>query len=347
MECASDSATEGSLPHLHVSQTMDNTSRVEWFQSLILFSEAEMILYKELSKNADTPKGSGTCRLLFLKKLENPMDVSFSGTIKEKRAVIALYCVKKHVPHYRKHCVCLIGFAILHDNDAIKRMTEERLLCIRSLDTSLSFISHKHILRVHRVGMCPNLQEHINISIMHGHILEQIVSRGVYLSERQFVIHLRNMGVTFTKSILHLWIMLRYTLTGFGETNVPMLPHMCMEQIELSGIPMKGDSSRAYLDSSFMNNLVPCLQAVECTPSSHKYYDEFVRYVRNEYQPSIELLANTEDKFSKEDFLWKRFPVNYTKYSHDLWSTLSELPSLHLSIVQTFVRDRLIPKHEK
>jgi hypothetical protein len=319
----------------------------------MLFSQRELRLWKELkvpsSASAaaaadDDPEDSA--RLLFMNSLEKAMDVSFLGTMKETVAVIAMYGLRKHVCIYTNHCVCLVGFVLVHNEYTLQTIVNKRSLPMRTQDVSMAFISHTDIILAQKVGISPHLLTHIHVSRMGVHILDQTVARGVYLSDRSVANQLRKWSMQ-AKSVLHLWIMLRYTLAGFGGTDVALLPDVCLEQVGMSGVPLHGDSSPAYHDVSYMSNLIPCLQAVECTPLSEQYYLDFVRYITDDYVPSMNRLQMIEKQFSKQDHAWERFPVIYTERSRDLWATLSELPSLSLPTVETFLREQFIPKHDE
>lgn len=340
----------------------------QWFQAMVLFNQKEIAMWKEMKSSSAMPShprpapgachdvaaasatstataanGTHSARLLFLKKIEKAMDVSFQHTIKDVIGVIALYGLKKHVSVYSNHCVCLIGFALVHDNDMLQWIVQKRSLPMRTLDLSMGFISHTDIIMAQKVGMNPHLKAHIYVSQMHGHVLDQTVSHGVYLSERAFGIHLRKWTVQ-AKSPLHLWIMLRYTLAGFGGTNVPLLPAMCLEQVAMSGIPPEGDTSYVYYDTC-MNNITGSLLTVECAHSSEKYFQDFVMYITDGYDPVMNKLKGVEKLLSERDCEWERFPVIYTERSRELWAMLSKIPSLSLPKVETFLRDQFIPKH--
>lgn len=295
--------------------------KAQWFQALVLFTQKEMRIWRDMKNNTSSvPSNSGSAtsgacvdaddtvgsaRLLFLKPLDEAMDVSFQHTIKQTLGVIALYGLKKHVSVYSNHCVCLVGFALVHENEILQWIVQKRSLPMRSLHMSMGFISHKDIIMAQKVGMNPHLKAHICVSTMHGHVLDKTVSNGVYLSERTFCIHLRKWTVQ-ARSALHLWIMLRYTLAGFGGTEVPLLPAMCLEQVSMSGIPLEGDN---IPDTSCINNIVRVLLAVECIPSSEQYFQTFVRYIQQEYVPSLKRLQEIEKAFSQRDCEWERFPV--------------------------------------
>ena len=331
-----------------------------WFQAMILFTESELRQWKEMktptlasgggaAANADDDDDAETdrCHLLFMKQLENPMDVSFDRLLKETVCVIAMYGLRKRVSVYSNHCVCLLGFILVHDNCTFESIVEKRSLPSRTTSTSMCFISHTDIIQSQKVGMSPCLRTHIHVSRIGGHILDQAVSRGVHLPERVIASHLRKWAM-HAKSILHLWIMLRYVLTGFGGTDIPLLPVICLEQVEMSGIPLYGDcTSPAYCAQTCMNNLISWLCAVERIPSSWQYFEDFVNYIKNDYSNSMNRLEEIERQFSQQDDAWKRYPVIYTERSRKLWSTLSHLSSLSLSTVNTFLREQFIPKHDE
>lgn len=345
---------------------MDRGHQAQWFQALVLFTEKELMLRKEMKCSSSVPGGWGgdaaaaaggggaasagetahKARLLFMKRLDGAMSVSFQDTIKKNAGVIALYGLKKHVSVYSNHCVCLVGFALVHDEHTLQWIVQQRSLPMRTLNMSMGFIGHKDIIMAHKVGMSPYLQAHIYVNNMHGHILDQTVAHGVYMSERVIGIHLRKWAVQ-AKSSLHLWIMLRYTLAGFGGTNIPLLPIICLEQVALSGVGLDGDGSTVQHGTCCLNNVTQCLLAVECTPSSEQYFHDFVRYIQHDYMPSMNKLQEIERVFSEQDREWERFPVIYTERSRELWAMLSTLSSLSLPHVERFLDDQFIPKHNE
>lgn len=332
----------------------------QWFQAIVLFTQKELRMWKELKESTSRPSACGTAtasasdgdetdgsaRLLFMKHLDKPMTVSFQKTMKETVGVIALYGLRKHCPVYTNHCMCLVGFALVHEDTILQTIVQKRRLPMRTLNMSMGFISHTDIIMAQRVGMSPDLQTHIHVSAMHGHVLDKTVAHGVYLSERAIGNHLQNWAVQVA-SPLYLWIMLRYTLAGFGGTNCSLLPAICLEQLAVSGIPPEGDSSPAYLDASDTTNTTRRLLAVECTVSSERYFQEFVHYIQHDYEPSIKKIQEIETLMSKQDEEWERFPIMYTDRSRELWATLSELHSLSVANVEAFLRDRFIPTHNK
>lgn len=322
----------------------------------MLFTQVELTKWKELKNplagSAPIVAAAGSAdpedsvRLLFMNTLDKPMDVSFLGTMKETVGVIALYGLRKHISVYSNHCVCLVGFVLVHDKQTLNVIVNKRSLTLRTPHISTGFISHTDIIQTQKVGMSPDLPRHLHVSRMDVHILDQTVAHGVYLSDRSIANQMRKWA-SQAKSVLHLWIMLRYTLAGFGGTGVPLLPMVCLEQLEMSGIPPHGDGSPAYRDISNAIDLIPCLQAAECTPFAEQYFQDFVRYIRDDYVPSMNRLQDIEKAFSDQDHAWKRFPVIYTERSRDLWATLSELPSLSLPKVESFLHERFIPKHNE
>lgn len=336
---------------------------MEWFQSLVLFTQKELKLWKEMRCSNSVPRCGGGARdaghaiadisvsdtdahavLLFMNRLEEAMDVSFQKTLLEVVGVIALYALKKHISVYSNHCVCLVGFVLVHNKSTLQQIVHGRRLPMRTQDMSMGFISHKDILKVQKVGMCPHLQSHICVTTMHGHVLDQTVSHGVYLSERAFGIHLRKWAMQ-AKSALHLWMMLRYTLAGFGGTDVPLLPSTCLEQLALCGISPDGDGSSAHTETACLNNFTQCLLAVECTPSSVEYFQEFVNYIQHDYVPSMKKLEEVERVLSEQDREWERFPVIYTDRSRQVWGLLSSLSSFSLPSMETFLQTKFMPKH--
>lgn len=336
----------------------------QWFQAVVLFTQKELRLWKDMKCSSSVHGGGGgaagtandgpssddettdNARLLFMKPLGEAMDVSFQATMKNNVGVIALYGLKKNVSVYSNHCVCLVGFALVHDEYTLQWIIKQRSLPLRTLNLSMGFIMHTDIIMAQKVGMSPHLKAHINVKKMDGHILDQTVAHGVYLSERAIGIHLRKWAVHATSS-LHLWIMLRYCLTGFGETNVPLLPNMCLEQVALSGIGPNGDGRTVHHEASCLTNVTQCLLAVECTPSSEQYFQDFVRYIQHDYVPSMKALQEIESVFSEQDREWERFPVIYTEQSRKLWALLSNLSSFSLSHVERFIHNQLIPKHHE
>ena len=345
--------------------------QAQWFQALVLFAQKELRLRKKKCSSSvsggggEKPVPGAACgvaviagggdvsaadttantRLLFMKRLGGPMNVSLQHTIKKNVGVIALYGLKKHVSVYSNHCVCLVGFALVHDERTLQWIVQERSLPLRTLNMSMGFIKHTDIIMVHQVGMSPHLKAHIFVNNMDGHILDQTVANGVYLSERTVGIYLRKWAM-LAKSSLHLWIMLRYTLAGFGGTNVPLLPDGCLEQVALSGIGPNVAGTSVY-DTSCANNVIQGLMAVECTASSEQYFDDFVRYIQNDYVPSMNKLQEIERVFSEQDREWERFPVIYTERSKELWALVSSLSSLSLQHVESFLDNQFIPKHDE
>lgn len=321
---------------------------VQWYRAVVLFRKNELDMWKESKKSTQiTDNTEGISDLLFLETLDTAMNVSFSQTMKPTIvAVIAMYCLKRHVHDYENNCVSLIGFALVHDQNTLASMVSNRVLYMRSSDVSFCYIQHKDILRVQRAGMSPILSPQLKMNKMGGHVLETIVHQGMHISEKQFTNRLSKWMAHGQP--LHVWIMLRYILTDFGGTGVALLPLTCLQQVRMSGINPKGDgTAAAYRLPPGTTGLLQCLRAIERTPSSETYYRDFIRYIQKDYTSSIAALQEIEKKFSEQDYEWERYPVIYTARCRDLWSTLTQLPSMSLQDVETFLEDRLIPKHDQ
>ena len=319
-----------------------------WFQALVLFTQQELTRWKEMkdprqaasSTAADANESGTVAHLLFLNELDKPMNVSFHRTMKEKVGLIAMYGLKKFIHNPKSAYWCLIGFVIVYDVCTLQSILKSRSVPRRTNHISMAYISHTDIMKVQ------DFTGHLSITKMSGHILDQTVSHGLHLSESSFASYLKKWPIE-AASVLHLWIALRYILTGYGEKYRRFVPVVCLEQVVLSGIPPDGDGSPAYSDSSCMNDLVSCLKAVEFMPSAEHFFQKFVQYINHDYTLSIDKLKAIEEQFCQQDDVWKRFTVLYTERSRQLWSSLSELPSLSLATVETFIRERLIPKHDE